>query len=164
MSTLMVLTLAHAHKDITEQGGDNRGQMVKRFLAITGLPEGNPWCAAFVAYCGFHGCWDIHREKSYWPLPKTASCYELGEFARKKGILMDKPEVSDVFLVYFDSKKRFAHTGFILSVNPDGSCTTIEGNTSGGGSREGWGVFVRTRRFAAADRFVRWKQLLPEMK
>lgn len=164
MSTRLVLTVAYTFDGWTEIGGNNRGQAVERFLKHVALEPGQPWCAAWVAYVGYYGCYDYATKKSYWPLPKTGGCAYLGDVAKGKSVLVAMPEPGDVFLVYFPSLKRFAHTGFCVSANTDGSWVTIEGNTSGGGSREGWGVFERTRTFDAADRFIRWRTLLPEAR
>ena len=67
------------------------------------------------------------------------------------------PQPGDVFLLYYPALKRYAHTGFVLEVRDNGACVTIEGNTNDGGSRDGWGVFTRTRRFGIDDRFIRWQ-------
>jgi hypothetical protein len=37
---------------VSEQGGDNRGQMVEHFLRSVHLPPGQPWCAALVYHVG----------------------------------------------------------------------------------------------------------------
>lgn len=69
---------------------------------------------------------------------------------------MLKPKVGDIGLLYFPKMGRFAHTFFVTDP-PDatGRWGTIEGNTSGGGSREGWGVFRQRRLFKSQDRFIR---------
>lgn len=37
---------AEANVGVTEQGGENRGAAVEKYLAAVGLPPGQPWCAA----------------------------------------------------------------------------------------------------------------------
>lgn len=166
---LQVRSVALSYRDFTElPPATNRGQVVDRFQAFVGLDPkaGSPWCAAFVYYAGYWGLYDPLAAKSAWPLPKTAGCAVLGEFAAKRAVLDTHPEVGDVFLLYYDKLKRFAHTGFILGRQADGSWLTLEGNTSKPGDtnpatqREGWGVFGRSRAFGAADRFIRWTSLL----
>jgi hypothetical protein len=138
----------------------NHGEAVVHFLKGVGLDGGYAWCAAFVHHVGDAAL------GSQWPLPATASCSQLGEFAKVKGILMDAPQAGDVFLLWEAVKEngtivhRFAHTGFVVSVNPDGSINTIEGNTNDDGSRDGWGVFKRTRHVKPDDKFVRWVNLV----
>lgn len=150
----LLLRVASATEGATEIG-NNAGPYVTRVLKRTGLSAGNPWCAAWIA--------DVGRIAfdSRWPLPLTASCWQLGDFAYRKGALAETPEVGDVFLLHYPSLNRFAHTGLVTEVLPDGRIRTLEGNTNDGGSREGWGVFRRTRTPGARDRFIRWTQLVP---
>jgi len=146
-----VLSAGRALRFVREEPvGSNAGQAVEAFLKLTGLGKGYPWCAAFIAYAGYAA---MGKD---WPLPLTASCAQLGEFAKGKGVLVDAPAVGDVFLLYYPKLKRFAHTGFVTAL--PGS--TLEGNTSGGGSRDGWGVFERSREWKLGDRFIRWRGLL----
>lgn len=145
-----VLAAARALLFVREEPiNSNAGQAVEAFLRTTGLPKGHPWCAAFVTHVGLAAL----GEK--WPLPRTASCAQLGEFAKKRAILREKPEVGDVFLLWYPSLNRFAHTGFVTGAAGE----TIEGNTSGGGLRDGWGVFERKRAWGPKDRFIRWVEV-----
>jgi hypothetical protein len=155
--------VAYAFRDFTEQPPNtNRGQVVDRFLEFTGYdPKDNvPWCACYVYYCGYWAFYDHVSKKSAWPLPKTGGCAVLGSWAKKKEVLMTEPQPGDVFLTWYASKGRFAHTGIVVGPNPAGGWITIEGNTSGAGSREGWGVFERVRHFKKDDRFIRWTGLV----
>lgn len=150
-----VLRCASAFRFVREEPrNSNRGQAVEAFTRFTRLAPPQPWCAAFVAYTGAAMIGDG------WPLPLTASCYQLHQAAKGKGLLHEAPQVGDVFLTWFPKINRMAHTGFVATVLPDGTCRTIEGNTNDGGSRDGWGVFERTRRFASNDRFIRWVDAL----
>ena len=173
MTTLtpsLLVAAATSFVGIGEEGGDNRGQVVELFLREVRQPPGQPWCAAFVHHVGFWSHWDHAIKKSSWPLPATASCWELGEFARVRGVLFKDPAPGDVFLVFGKQFQRFAHTGVIAAVNrvlatPAGDtvfeATTVEGNTSDDGSREGRMTLTRTRRFStrSGDRFIRWAEL-----
>ena len=146
-----VLASAVAEIGVTEvPPGSNAGPRVEEYLATVHLPKGNPWCAGFVAWCG------VQVMGSAWPVPRVGGCATLGDWAKKVGWRMLNPKLGDVFLLHFPKLGRFAHTGFITDV-PDasGKWGTIEGNTSGGGSREGWGVFRQRRAFGANDRFIR---------
>jgi hypothetical protein len=115
---------------------------------------------------GYWSHYDHTALRSTWPLPATASCYELGEFARERGWLLEKPALGDVFLLHSKELKRFAHTGVVVElVQSYGSgaeasyvCTTVEGNTNADGSRNGNTTLRKTRRFSIAngDRFIRW--------
>jgi hypothetical protein len=166
----LLVAAATSFVGIGEEGGDNRGQVVELFLRQVRQPAGQPWCAAFVHHVGFWSHWDHAVKKSSWPLPPTASCWELGEFARVRAVLRQEPQVGDVFLTFNKQFQRFAHTGVVARVDrafasPAGdvqfACTTIEGNTNDDGSREGRTTLARQRRFSirAGDRFIRWLDL-----
>src|SRR5256885_2271808 len=81
--------------------GDNNGQMVELFLREVRQPPGQPWCAAFVHHVGYWSHYDHRTKYSSWPLPATASCWQLGEFARDRKLLETEPQTGDVFLLYF---------------------------------------------------------------
>jgi len=170
LTPAFLVAAAHAFVGVREQGGNNRGQMVEMFLREVKLQPGQPWCAAFVYHVGYWSHYDARVEHSSWPLPATGSCWELGDFAERKGLLVEEdkaPAEGDVFLLYNDAKKRFAHTGIVVAVHEkltftDGdwvwSCTTIEGNTSVEGSREGTATLEKVRWISPrkGDRFIRW--------
>lgn len=145
-----------------EPKGSNSGTMVERFLKAVGLKRGDPWCAAVVADAGKRALRDPVTKKSTWPLPMTGGCAYLHSWAAQRKVLRETPQVGDVFLLWYPSKGRMAHTGIITAVLPDGSCMTLEGNTSDGKSREGWGLLSHHRTFGAKDRFIRWTDLIDE--
>ena len=166
----LLVAAANAFVGLGEDGGDNRGQMVELFLREVGQEAGAPWCAAFVYHVGFWSHYESAAHKSSWPLPDTASCEELGDFARRCGISLRQPHVGDVFLKYSPDHGRFTHTGIVATVDavhPFGDnhflsdCTTIEGNTNDDGSANGYTTLRKEREFNSAngDRFVRWPDL-----
>ena len=58
---------ALALNNITEQGGENRGQMVELMLREVDLSPGEPWCAAYVSHIGFWSHYDPTTHISSWP-------------------------------------------------------------------------------------------------
>jgi hypothetical protein len=156
-----LLAVGCAFKGLTEVGADNHGQVVEWFLKSCDLGPGFPWCCAFVSFVGRAALTDPVTGVSAWPLPMTASCAALGAFALRKGVLVDTPERGDIGLIWYPKLGRFGHAVILLDTPANLVGPTVEGNTSGGGSREGWGCFTRVRHFAARDRFVRWTKLLP---
>jgi hypothetical protein len=136
-----------------EPPNTNAGQAVEAIQKVTGNQRGAPWCASYVAKVGTAAL------ELLWPLKLTGSVAQLAKEAESRGVLVTVPLPGDVFVIWFPSLNRFAHTGFVVSVNGS-EAVTIEGNTSGGGSREGWGVFTRKRTFGPKDRFIRWTGLL----
>lgn len=166
MAPALLVATAGAFVGFAEEGGNNKGQVVERMLRDVSQLPGQPWCAAFVHHVGYWSQYQHATGTSSWPLPPTASCYELGEYARRNGALVDYPCGGDVFLLWSAGLKRFAHTGVIVSVDRSATgeffCTTIEGNTDAGGSREGDAVMLKRRSFVPArgDRFIRWLRLI----
>lgn len=150
-SVALVLQVARSQINVTEcPPNTNKGLKIRDYLASCHLGEGYPWCAAFVRWVGVFNMGDA------WPVPAMAGCASLGDWAKEKGLLKDTPEPGDIFLMYYPSLRRFAHAGFVVKKDGEG-WATIEGNTSGEGSREGWGVFGKVRTFGPHDRFIRWR-------
>lgn len=163
-----LVAAANAFIGVGEQGGDNRGQMVERFLKSVSLPPGQPWCAAFVYHVGFWSHYDHGLRRSSWPLPATGSCEALAAAARKHGLLRSEPYVGDIFLLYSRLQRRFSHTGIVVGVQDEHrvhdrdvhTCHTIEGNTNDDGSANGHTTLRKTRTLREADghRFIRWAE------
>lgn len=136
--------------------GSNRGVEVDYWIKECGLdPAGKfAWCAAFVGAVGRQALGHL------WPCPRTASVAVLAKWAAEGNYIELSAGLGDLFVVWHPELKRFAHVGIVTAVNA-GTMSTIEGNTSGGGSREGWGVFARQRTLKAEDRCIRWIRALP---
>ena len=163
-----VLTQAQAAVGICEEPkGSNDGPALRRFLAGTGFRPGEAWCAYAVQSVGQRAL-GARLSGGAWPLPRTGDCDELLTYGRAHGVLRSKPQRGDVFLV-LASDSDAVHTGFVATPDADGETfATIEGNSNGGGSREGWIVAARPER--ATDpagryvcRFVRWADLLGDI-
>lgn len=153
------LMYAHDFLHVVEVGGDNRGASVEFFQRCAKIPPGSPWCAAYV-----NGCAELAAavKNEYSPLESVdlqgyvPSYYE---WAQENNLLIPFEEVEpgDLFLLWFDSKDRHAHMGFVNRVDlSDDRYGTIEGNTDDQASREGLKVATRIRRPNAGDVFVRW--------
>jgi hypothetical protein len=145
---------------VVEVGGDNRGPGVEFFQRSANLNPGSPWCAAFVNACAEMAAAVINKERS--PLEKVElqgyvpSYYQ---WAKKLDLLVPFEEIipGDLFLLWFESKDRHAHIGFIDRVDLDEDrYGTIEGNTDDKASREGIKVARRIRTPRKGDVFVRW--------
>jgi CHAP domain len=150
----VALRIADALTFVREQGY-NAGQGVVDFLRYVGLEPGQPWCASFVSYV-------LEKTLPGQKTLKSGGCAIFGEWAAAQGCLKTVPLAGDVFLIYHESLGRFGHTGFVLSVNADGSYVTIEGNAADPkkpASRDGNGVYRgRVRTAGPKDRFIRWSE------
>jgi len=167
LSPALLVAAANAFVGVSEEGGDNRGQMVEHFLRGVHLSPGHPWCAAFVHHVGHSAHYDHLTRRSSWPLPATGSCEALARAAQSQGVLREEPHVGDVFLLYSAMRRRFIHTGIVVGVEEEELvherdvhvCVTVEGNTNDDGSANGHSVLRRPRGFGPKDRFIRWTGL-----
>ncbi len=169
LSPALLVAAANAFVGVSEQGGDNRGQMVEHFLRSVHLPPGQPWCAAFVHHVGHAAFYDHASRRSSWPLPATGSCEALARAAREGGALREEPQVGDIFLLFSRLRRRFFHTGIVVGVQDEEraperdvhTCVTVEGNTNDDGSANGHSTLRKVRTFREADghRFIRWAEM-----
>lgn len=137
----------------------NRGPFVAECLKTTGLGEGYPWCAAYTTRVG------LAALQQKWPVIRSASVQQQCEWAAKQNVRLIatkvKAEPGDLFALWDQKLRRWAHIGFVVDVAKDGKTVqTIEGNTSGAGEREGWMVARKTRVLTSKDRLIRWRNLL----
>lgn len=129
---------------VREATGNNDGFHVELFLERAGLSKDShaPWCAAFVNNV-FYEC-GIDLNLKY---PAYVPSYVRSDWViYKKGSVDYKRQVmeTDLFTIWFASKKRPAHIGFIDEIKED-CYITVEGNTNEAGSREGDGVYRKIR-------------------
>ena len=139
--------------------GSNGGPQVEQYLKSVGLGKGYAWCQAFVYWCfaeaakelsipnpvvhtaGVLDCWN-----------KTAVNVKLHQIE-----ISSRPElVLPGDQVFFKHSATTGHTGIVEMVGPliiQGTerhgfvMHTIEGNTNEDGSREGFEVLRKVRRF-----------------
>ena len=150
--------------EVREDQGPNRNVAIDFFNYQT-LPawqpfpngmKGAPWCASFVSTIGQLALGHA------WPVERTPSCQRISEWARSRNVFFEPPaaaEVGDLFLLFYQGLGRYGHVGFVRGVQ-DGTILTLEGNTGPDGSREGFGVFKRSRSVTQKTAFVRWADAL----
>lgn len=134
--------LAIAEKEIgVQESHENSGPGVDTYNAYVGFKK-VPWCASFVSWC---------FGQAGYAQPRTAWSPAL--FPRNR--LAKNPLAGMVMGIYFPDLKRVAHCGIIFRVRGDW-LETVEGNTSINGSREGTGVFKRTRHKRTIYCYANW--------
>ncbi|QDU27253.1 Zinc D-Ala-D-Ala carboxypeptidase precursor [Anatilimnocola aggregata] len=123
-----------------EPAGSNRGAKVDAYNAAAGVNNGALWCMSFV-YWSFQQAAAQTGQPN--PMPQTAYCPFLYQWARDNQKLVTTPQRGDIFLVkgLRDGKPSVIHTGIVTG----GSINTVEGNTNNDGSANGIGVFTRSR-------------------
>lgn len=151
-----LVRVARSQLGVIEQKG-NRGPDVARYFAATSYPDGEkhgePWCAAFVAWCVREAMADLLLTEA--TRPKSAAVSSWPTHALRQGWLvfgghdrMYKPRAGDV-VIY-----AFSHMGVVESFDGK-SVTAIEGNTNEGGEREGIAVMRKVRSLGACKCFIR---------
>lgn len=136
------------------EAGRNRGRQVERYQEAAGLGTGGgfAWCASFVYWCMVSAGAPPDR------LPVRGQCAAVRNWvswAKGRGRLSHSPVRGSLFF-WLDQHDR-GHIGFCLGPSVFGVFRTIEGNTDGeAGSREGDGVYKRTRSIRLLKRFPQW--------
>jgi hypothetical protein len=113
--------------------GSNSGKYVNIYLASVGLPPGNPWCAAFVFFRVQQAAKELGIS-ALWP--KTGLVQAVYDWAKSHKLVSDTPAAGMVFVEWFPSLNRYAHTGLIAEVQGN-KFRTVEGNSNSNGSRDG---------------------------
>lgn len=142
-----------------KEEGVNSGTFVKWVQSQTGNAPPDPWCSSMQAKIG-HA---ILGDK--WPVPLTASCKAVGDWAEKNGVLKTEPAVGALMLFWGEHDKRgarFNHIGCVTRIIDSNTINTIEGNTSEESARvrDGTGCYPRTRDIRGGDRFVFWWEVM----
>jgi hypothetical protein len=154
-----VLYIAKSQLGVTENPS-NWGRDVSAYLRSVGIRFPAAWCGAYVYWCYMMYSCDInlnHLKLGYVPN------WSRGEMAQY--VVWDKRtsevkiqdfdfQPGDLCTIYFQSMKREAHIFMVLEKS-NGQLITIEGNTNDGGSRDGYGVFIRQRSLSSVHKVIR---------
>lgn len=132
------------------ESGSNKGKEVEAYLKSVGLGGGYPWCAAFVSWT-FQQC-SVKTSITAWS-PTADRPTKRSLF---KGEIIKEPKAGEVFTLYYSNLKRIGHTGFYDGRHNDIFYHSVEGNTSGNGSREGDGVYRMKRSYKATHSISDW--------
>lgn len=135
---------------VRELTGKNDGVDVEKYLRSTGLPKGNPWCAAFVHWCLEEA--DIPNKVTAW----SPTAENKGHIVYRARQQIEEPEPGDVVTFYYANLGRVGHAGFYNKKISNTTYESVEGNTNGAGSREGNGVYKKYRSFNATHSISRW--------
>ena len=157
-----IVRIATAEVGVEEENGSNCGNRVNQYKAATWLPADQPWpwCAAFV-------CWVVREamraarvpETATFKRPRTAGAWDFENWSRDQddSTWTLKPAGNDIQpgdIVMF----TFSHIGIATSApGRNGYVQTVEGNTDSAGSREGGGVFVKSRHVSKIRSRIRFR-------
>ncbi|SDJ97677.1 CHAP domain-containing protein [Pedobacter sp. ok626] len=131
-----------AKKEIgVREDQENAGARVDQYNTYVGLKK-VPWCASFVSWC--FGQAGYSQPRTAW----SPSLFPPDRIAKD-------PVAGMVLGIYFEHLKRIGHCGIVTEVRNDW-VLSVEGNTNLNGSREGDGVYRRTRHVRSIYRFADW--------
>lgn len=168
----MQVGLARMFLGVTEQGGNNRGQMVARFQkAVDGRANGEPWCMAMAQYlaketdklfdfAAMRTSGDRHR---LYPTEHVLTCWNKSPKEQRLG----GAELG-AWVIWAQTRHGketgSGHVEIISKIITANKVKVIGGNTSGpwvrGVEREGHGVFEKTREFNVRNGSMKFKGLL----
>lgn len=158
---LIEIAIAEADANVREVGGANRGERVEQYQRTVGLRPGDPWCAAFVAWCIMQSR-DLTKAPA-WCSGSAITTWQRGSKragAAQRVTPLDaefRKRVAPGFVWVRATDERSAklaraggwvkgHTGIVVAVD-DAGFHTVEGNTNSAGSREGDGVYRKLHRW-----------------
>jgi hypothetical protein len=156
-----MIRIATAEVGVREVDNTNCGVRVDEYKAATWLnpKKGWPWCAAFV-------CWVIRealassgtKQTKTFKRPRTAGAWDFENWSidQDSTTWLRRSPAGDILpgdIVMF----TFSHIGIAVSAPDDkGNLTTVEGNTDIAGSREGGGVYLKTRNLSKIRSRIRF--------
>lgn len=124
----------------TRETSTNSGPEIDQWLEYVYQPPGKPWCQAWV--CSMHRIAAVHCDVPN-PCPRTAGALRLWELADRRA-RVEHPFPGCVFVLDTGERGGAGHVGIVEATAPNGTITTIEGNTNEAGSREGNAVARHT--------------------
>lgn len=149
--------------------GTNSGKRVNEYQDTVGLKGTQaPWCMCFVMWCYMKSCDDLGIN-IIWERPRAVSItlqrsghvQGYKAWAKSKGILITTHRLalpSSFFVMVFSGGS--GHTGIIIDNDEKRKLfTTIEGNTSPAGVREGDGVYIKQRRYESINSIIQFKEI-----
>lgn len=157
-----LIALATAEIGVRETPrNSNCGPRVNEYKAATWLnsKQAWPWCAAFI-------CWLMReaitalgvKQTATFKRPRTAGAWDFINWSLAQDNTTTthrSPKAKDILpgdIIVF----TFSHIGLATStVRADGTFETIEGNTDASGSREGGGVYRKTRPLSTVKARIR---------
>ena len=160
----LVARVAESKLGIRESGGPNKGKDLQQFFDADDYDpngakpgdDGYPWCAAFVCLCVKEA---MHGGTYTFKRPTTASAFglEAWSLAQDNSTWTRKPPARDIQrgdIVVFE----FSHCGIATSdIDEQGYFVTVEGNTNQAGSREGDGVYRKSRHISKVRSRIRFR-------
>lgn len=161
----LIATIALTKVGIRESGGANKGKALQEFFDADSYDpngakpgdDGYAWCASFVCRIVQLAMQASGKEFTFKrPTTPGAWAFETWSLAQDSSTQTKKKPGDDIKrgdLVVFN----FSHIGIALGPpNKAGIFPTVEGNTNAAGSREGDGVYKKTRHVSSVRSRIRF--------
>ena len=152
-----LVSFARNEIGVEEVDGTNCGVRVDQYKSATNLPphEAWPWCAAFIDWLVREAMRD--GGPYTFARPTTAGAWDVENWSRKQdGSTQTKrspgSDIQAGDIVIF----KFSHIGICVRGPEADRIRTIEGNTDAAGSREGGGVFEKSRSLDSIKTRIRF--------
>lgn len=158
-ATLGFAIAEHDH-DVREEGGNNRGERVRKYLANTDPPINTaaPWCAAWIQYISDVTAQALGLTNPLDEVRLEALVQSYVDWAEAADRTVLVPEPGDLVAFRFGRVSRWNHIGILARV-PDshGMFWSVEGNTGDVNQRDGDGVYLKPRFMERQPvTFIRW--------
>ena len=148
---------------IKEQGGDNRGEQIAKYLKSVDIDFPAAWCQAFCHFLYEKAAGFLGEELSEGFKNLNGYTPDNVAYAKKHNLWIPVQDAEDDhtlvkkgYMAYFYSptKKRIFHVEMVISTNED-QVITVGGNTSPGNGviANGDGVYKRTRTWKSFGEF-----------
>lgn len=152
-----LVALARLEIGVEEVDGTNCGVRVDAYKSATNLPphEAWPWCAAFIDWLVREA---VRTDGPYtFARPTTAGAWNLENWSKKQDgsthtLRTPGNDIKSGDIVIF----KFSHVGICVRGPEADRIRTIEGNTDAAGSREGGGVFEKSRSLDSIKTRIRF--------
>lgn len=147
-SDLARKTAEVANRDVgIREKGQNRGKRIEEYQRTVGIGPGNPYCIAAVCTWMKEAAQELGVPRKY--TISSASALRFLEHNQKSGMSFSVDKLTPdmipcVFVIDHGGGK--GHAGLVVGESAEpGTYVTIEANTNQAGSREGDGVYSKTR-------------------
>jgi hypothetical protein len=117
-------SIAYAKKHVgTRETRPNGGGLIDEWERSVGIANA-AWCGAFANYCLMQGGQPARSWLKYTPWIVENAKRGVGGFSWHQ-----KPKIGDLVLFDWPGHEWVDHVGVVIETHPDGTVTTVEGNT-----------------------------------
>jgi hypothetical protein len=135
------------YKNIRETG-NNQGFNDKNFetkMREIGFIKSHPWCSYFVKHIWKE--FEILCEEKNYKNISASVMRTWNNFSDKRITVLENLGAGSIIIWQSRTDRNKGHTGIFIKTIDSETILTLEGNTNSAGSREGDGVYLKTRKY-----------------